>query len=119
MFVNGDVTFEPDETFTVNLSNAVNAAVADPVGLGTVVNDDAAPVISFDDVSVLEGNAGPATLTFTVTLSNPSSGPVTVLFSTLDGTATVADGDYLPASGTLTFLPGGPLTQTVAVTVTV
>jgi hypothetical protein len=38
--------------------------------------------------------------------SHVSDVTVTVYYSTIDGWATVADGDYLPASGTLTFSPG-------------
>jgi len=37
----GDVIAEPDETFTVTLSNASNATVATSQGTGTIVNDDA------------------------------------------------------------------------------
>jgi len=40
--VNGDANLEPDETFFVNLSNAVNATIADSQGLGTILNDDSA-----------------------------------------------------------------------------
>ena len=39
--VNGDTRKEPNETFTVNLSSATgNAMIADPQGVGTIVNDD-------------------------------------------------------------------------------
>jgi PKD repeat protein len=58
--------------------------------------------ITVDDVAVSE-DVGAAT--FNVTLSNPSSFPVTVNFSTADGTAT-AGIDYTAVSGTLTFNPG-------------
>jgi hypothetical protein len=37
----GDHAREPDETFSVNLSNpSPNAYIVDPQGLGTIVNDD-------------------------------------------------------------------------------
>jgi hypothetical protein len=36
----GDATAEPDENFTVRLSNPHGAALSDPVGTGTIVNDD-------------------------------------------------------------------------------
>ena len=42
--VNGDTAFEPDETFTVNLSNATNASIATATGTGTIKNDDPLPV---------------------------------------------------------------------------
>jgi subtilisin family serine protease len=74
------------------------------------------PSLSIDDVSVVEGNAGPTTATFTVTLSPASSRTVSVSYATADGTATTADGDYVATSGTLTFDPGVP-TQPVSVTV--
>src|SRR5204863_433324 len=53
-----------------------------------------------------EGDAGTADATFTVSLSAPADHPVTVSFTTEDGTATAAGGDYVPASGTVTFAPG-------------
>jgi thermitase len=38
--IRGDTTVEPDESFSVNLSNPTNATFADGQGLGTIVNDD-------------------------------------------------------------------------------
>ena len=42
----------------------------------------------------------------TVTISTPSSLPITVDYTTADGTAKVLDGDYTSTSGTVTFAPG-------------
>ncbi|MFC2063043.1 SdrD B-like domain-containing protein, partial [Chloroflexota bacterium] len=58
--------------------------------------------LSIDDVTVSEdgGNA-----IFTVSLNSPSSLPVTVDYSTVDGTAT-AGSDYTATWGTLAFAPG-------------
>jgi uncharacterized repeat protein (TIGR01451 family) len=39
----GDTAVEPDETFTMNLSNAANATIADAQATGTILNDDAEP----------------------------------------------------------------------------
>ena len=111
MQANGDTTVEPDETFTVNLSNAVgNATIADAQAVATIVNDDrtATPPparISIDDVTMAEGNAGQTAFRFTVSLDGAQSGPVTVDFSTANGTAT-APGDYVAGSGTVNFAPG-------------
>jgi len=113
--VNGDVAFEPNETFNVNLSSATNATIADSQGVGTISNDDSQPTIAINDVSLTEGNAGTTVATFTVSLSNASSQTITVNYTTADNSAT-AGGDYVAASGTLTFTPG-QLTQSIAVTV--
>ena len=40
VLVNGDTKVEPDETFTVTLSNASGATIADAVGTGTIIDDD-------------------------------------------------------------------------------
>ncbi|MDR3632783.1 MAG: cellulase family glycosylhydrolase [Isosphaeraceae bacterium] len=61
------------------------------------------------------GSSGTVTATFTVTLSAPSTQPVTVAYATADGTAAQGK-DYTAASGTLTFAPG-QTQATVSVTV--
>ena len=38
--VNGDIAFEPNETFFVNVTNVTGATVLDGQGLGTITNDD-------------------------------------------------------------------------------
>jgi len=112
-----DAAIEPNETFTVALSNPTNATIADGSGTGTIVDDDTPvlPALSINDVSVTEGTGGTTTATFTVTLSSASSQTVTVSYATADGTAT-APGDYAAASGTLTFAPG-VTTQTIGVSI--
>jgi Calx-beta domain len=114
--VNGDLTHESDETFTVDLSSPSNGNVLAGSGTGTILDDDASPTISVANASVTEGNAGDTTLSFGVTLSVASASTVTVHYTTADGSATVANGDYDAASDTLTFDPG-ETTQTVDVTV--
>lgn len=44
--VNGDTTFEPNETFRVRLTSPVAVGINDPHGTGTIQNDDAAPPAS-------------------------------------------------------------------------
>lgn len=115
VLVNGDTLNEQSETFFVNVTNVVNAVVADGQGVGTIVNDDALPSLSINDVSLVEGNAGTTAMVFTVTLSAASGRTVSVNYATADGTA-VAPGDYTSASGTLTFAPG-ITSQSVSVSV--
>ena len=108
-----DTLDEPDETFEVRLSKPRHARIADGTGLGTIMDDDSPnppapptpPTISVADASpVLEGNAGATTVAFTVTLSAPASGQVTVDYQTAAGSATSGT-DYDDGSGTLTFSP--------------
>ena len=113
--INGDTTFEANETFSVNLSTATNATIADSQGAGTIANDDGQPSISINNVTVTEGNAGTVTATFTVSLSALSGLTTTVNFQTTDGSAT-AGADYASASGTVTFA-AAQLTRTINVTV--
>lgn len=112
----GDLVAEPDESFQVNLSNAVGALLTDASGLGTIIDDEAVPAVSVNDASVQEGNGGSANLVFTVTLSHPGSSVATVGYETANATAT-APSDYSATSGTLTFNPG-ETSKTVTVSVT-
>jgi len=112
--VAGETLYETDETFKVNLSNAVNATFSDSSGLGTIQNDDSIPSLTIDDVSVLEGVAGTANLTFTVRLSAASGLKTTVRFSTAPNTATSGSGDYVQKSGTVT-IPAGSLFGTIII----
>ena len=77
--------------------------------------DNNFPQISVENQAVIETGAGSsATALVTVRLSTAVTTPVTVNYSTADGTAT-ANTDYVATTGTLTFLPGGPLFQTIPV----
>jgi hypothetical protein len=100
----GDTLVEPNETFSVNLSNPTNATVSDDVGLGTITDNDTV-TITIGNVTVTEGNAGTSNAVFNVTLSAASGSTVTVAYATADGSAT-APSDYTSTSGTLTFNPG-------------
>jgi Ca2+-binding RTX toxin-like protein len=106
VLISGDTLNEPDETFFVNLTNPTNAAISKAKGTGTIVDNDPQPSITISDATVSEGNSGAATATFTVTLTPASGRTVSVNFSTVDGTATAANGDYVSNTGTLTFSPG-------------
>ncbi len=61
--------------------------------------------LSINDIRVAEGDSGTTNARFTVTLSSPSSKPVTVDYATSDGTGR-AGSDYDAVSGTLTFAAG-------------
>jgi subtilisin family serine protease len=63
------------------------------------------PVLTPGAGTLVEGDRGSARLSIPVTLSAPSSVPVTATFRTVDVTA-IANGDYRSEQGTLTFQPG-------------
>lgn len=101
----GDTRDEFDESLSVALSSASGGSIGVAQATGTIIDDDAPPIVSINDVSQLEGNFGATDAVFTVALSAPSDKTVTVNFSTFDITAQVGS-DYFPANGTLTFTPG-------------
>jgi len=103
----GDTLNELDETFTLALSNPRNAIVSSVAGLAqlTLTNDDPQPVLSLAAVQISEGQNGNNRAALTASLSAPSGLPVTVKYTTRDGTAK-AGSDYTTTTGTLTFNPG-------------
>ncbi len=104
--VNGDVLDEANETFLVNLTNAVNATIADDQGQGAVTDNDPTPTLSIGDATVTEGAGGTTSIaTFAVTLSAASGKTVTVNYATANGTANSVN-DYITKSGSFTFQPG-------------
>ncbi|MCB8921323.1 MAG: hypothetical protein H6662_07045 [Ardenticatenaceae bacterium] len=111
----GDTGDEPDETFTVQLSNPSNAELVDGLATGTIVDDDGLPALTIADESVLEGNSSTVNMLFTVQLSPPSPDTVTVDYTTVAGTAE-AGVDYTAVADTLTFNPG-ETSQQITVTV--
>jgi hypothetical protein len=105
--INQDNVYEGNETFVITLQNASSAD-----GLGfmsvpitsstvTIVDDDAAPVVSISDASSSEG----AAMTFTVTMTGLAEDPIVVPYSMSGGSATPIT-DYSPIAGSVTFAPG-------------
>ena len=111
-----DAVDEPDETFTVTLSNPSNvtlSAAATSAG-GTIEDDDDPPTVGVADASAPEGNA----VNFTATLSAASGKTVTVDYAaTAESGDSAGTGDFTATAGTLTFDPGATQqTFTVATT---
>jgi Ca2+-binding RTX toxin-like protein len=78
ILVAGDTAVENDETFTVTLSDAVNAEIVTGSATGTIINDDTAVSISADSADKVEGDAGTTPFTFTVTRSGVTTGTSSV-----------------------------------------
>jgi hypothetical protein len=102
--INPDAIAETSETFVVNLDNLTGAFFGDNQATGTIIDDDATPVLNISDAAVTEGDAGTTVLSFAVTLTSATDQTVTAQFATTDGTA-VAGTDYTAVNGTVSFAP--------------
>ncbi|MEV6303930.1 Calx-beta domain-containing protein [Actinoplanes sp. NPDC051861] len=96
-----DQNDEYDEVFGLSLTN-----VNDPLNnlaIGTLSDDDAPPTYSFGAAATV--GEGDGSVTATATLSAASDFPVSIPYTTTDGTATDPQ-DYTATAGTLSFAPG-------------
>lgn len=102
------------ETISITLSNPTNAVIVAPNPATLEIVDDDLLEVEFSsfDYTVVEDAV---TATITVTLNAVSAVPVTVTYTTSDGSA-VANSDYVSTSGTLLFDPGDTL-RTFTVTI--
>lgn len=74
------------------------------------------PEVRVADLAMREGNDGASLLRFRVTLSRPSSHPITLHYRVEDGTALWGDGDYQPIHGSVT-IPAEVAATEIPVTV--
>lgn len=134
--INGDMVYEPDETFSVTLSDIQNAIAGNLISSVAITNDDAIPTLSINNVSANEGNSATTSFVFTVSASGSSWQPFTFSYSTRDGTAksfpyapdsfgttqpyallyNPGKQDYNATNGVITFSPG-ETTKTITVNV--
>lgn len=105
--VNGNDLFEADKTFTVVLSDPLNAtlATANATAVVTISNDDGVPGIVASDMTVPEPRTGVAKVDLPVRLTTASATTLTAEYATGDESAK-AGINYQEATGTLTFKPG-------------
>ena len=138
-----DSSYAPPESLWVVLKNPTGAGFANKSGVldttlkadtvvGVIVNDNQPPLIRIQRVSPRdsfpEGNSGTRPETFTVTLLDPVTGlplttrlapqlPVLFEWGTSDGTATVANHDYVPVSGEWDTIAANAVSTTISVQV--
>ena len=110
----GDGRDEYDETYQVNLFNASNGTIADGQAIGQILDNDAQPTLSVNDVTSSETD-GKTTFTFTMTMSGQTGKVVEWDASTADGSAT-SGSDYLGKTNVHYTLTSG-LTRTFKITV--
>ncbi|MGH9278702.1 MAG: Calx-beta domain-containing protein [Acidimicrobiales bacterium] len=113
--VKGDKVTEGDENFTLNLSAAVGGAIADALGVATILNDDFAQ-LSIADRTIVEGNAGTTEAHFVVTRAGATGGPASFTYATVNGSA-IAGSDYSAIGATVVTLDPGETVKLVTVLV--
>ncbi len=106
----GDRDGEPDEYFLVNLDSTDYGLIVSPQAVGII--DDDEPRASISGGGTVGEGAG--TMSFTISLSNPSTDIVEVNYATADYGSATAGSDYVAKVGTATFNPG-ELTKTITV----
>ena len=105
-----DTDVEPSEAFSLILSGAnVMFTGNDSVTACTITDNDSAPSVQVDDVSINEGD----TALFSISLSIVQSSDVTVYYSTMDSSA-IAPGDYI-ARSTMSIITAGNSSLSVSV----
>ncbi len=102
-----------NEDFYVDLSAPRNATIGDGEGVGTIT----LPLLSVADTRVAEGDGSDPEnenlAVFPVVLSQTYSDPVTVWYTTVDGSAK-AGGDFAPRTGSIE-IPAGATTVLIEV----
>jgi Calx-beta domain/CARDB len=100
-----DIVNEPVETFQVQINTPTFATILVSAGTGTITDNDPPPTVAFSQKSpyIVFEKTSPAVIT--VNLSRASGFPITVNYSTSDGTAKQGI-HYTASSGTLSFPPG-------------
>jgi hypothetical protein len=115
-----DALDEDNETFTLTLSGLTatgNVTLGTATATGTIQDDDATPTLSITNPSQDEGNAGPTPMNFVVSLSAVSGRNVSFTRATADGTATVANNDYVAVPAGSVTIPAGQNSVTIPVTI--
>ena len=114
----GDTTPEPNENFTLELINAINATITDDTGLGTITNDDVP--VSVNPVTVpngtvgiaysqvITGGGGAAPYSFAITAGALPAGLTLSPGGTLSGTPTAGGAFNFTITATDSSVAPGP-----------
>jgi len=113
--IRGETLYEANEVFSVSFSSPVNAIIGKNSATCTIINDDATPVISIGNATVVEGNSTTNVAKFEVRMSARTGVQIQVAYYTTNGTAE-AGRDFAPVSGVVTFT-ANTFTQTQFITV--
>jgi hypothetical protein len=121
VMVNGDMTNEQNETFSLQVSAITGASPALVTATGTINNDDGVVIVSIADASPVTEPTTTTALSYTISLSATSGQDVSVTFATTAaGTATggaTGTADFDSVAGQVVTIPAGQTSAMVTVTV--
>lgn len=112
----GDLEPEHTEEFTFELSNPVNATLANTTGTVTIRDDEVFPVFSVDDPTVVEGDDGNVEMVYTIRLDQPGTAEAIAVYATVAGGTATFQTDYADTRGSLS-IPAGQTEVQVSVPV--
>ena len=100
--VNNDVIVEDDETVQIAVNSLYSAngafiSLNNTMPVMKIMDDDFGDIAVGAPVVKAEGNGGTTAFEFPVTLTKATGLPFTIKYSTANGTATIADDDYIAA----------------------
>ncbi|MAT99985.1 MAG: hypothetical protein CL608_22825 [Anaerolineaceae bacterium] len=113
----GDTLDEDDETFTVQLSNqSPEISIGDAIGIGTILDNDAPPSLTINDMTFAEADGDSVTAVLTATLSAPSGKTIEVDYATMDVSAEAGE-DYTNIDTTTLIFDPGEIEKPIEITI--
>jgi len=121
-----DILNEGAENIILKIQNPNTGTSGATLGVttthtATIADDDGTPSVTIADLTVSEGNSGTSVATMTLTLTGISGSNIDVNWASANGTtgtaATIADSDYVTASGMATWTAGQTGNQTISITI--
>ena len=113
--ITNDMLVEGNETFNVTLSAPTGgAALGSPANEVVTIIDGTIPGTVQFSTAATSVSESAGTVTLTVTRTGGTGGPITVTYTTNNGTAT-APSDYTASTGTVTFANGDAAPKTIVI----
>lgn len=110
-----DTNYEGDETASLTLTNPVSTLIGTSSATLTIIEDDIAPTISFNNANYsISESSGSVTITLSRGITN--TGAISVDYSVTGGSATSGT-DFVSSSGTLSWASGDGADKTFAVSI--
>ncbi len=117
--ITNDNVEEPSQSFTIHLQNATGATIATPSTITVTINDDDAPSGSPGNIRFTSATAtvseGQASVTLTAERTGGSTGPVSALVNTANGSATAGSDYQAISNGSVSWNNGDTANKTVVI----